>query len=220
MSVCGECGKDNPEGVRFCGYCAAPINADAPATQAAAPPGRQNPPASGSKPPRPQEFRPPIADSSALEKKGGIEWLPWNELSGGQKAGRLLVTALVLVLGIAVIRIALDFALARRGESRNPPASADAAPLSTSDRSDGVQSLCKVFQIYGMPQTPNDAAAAAKNAQELFKLAGKESPGRSAFILTTIAREFQAGKLKTDDCAAAGEPVSPSAGTSGAGGEP
>ncbi len=210
MSVCGQCGKDNPEGVSYCGSCGAPLNAAAP--------GRPDPSAAGVKPPMPGGFRPAVANLSEQEKKGGIEWLPWSELSGGQKIGRLLVSMLVLALGIAVIRIALDFALTRRGASRLPAPSADAGPLSANDRSDGVQSLCKVFQIYGMPLTANDAAAAAKNAQELFKLAGNETPGRSAFILTTLASEFRTGTLKADDCAAAGEPVSASAGTSGAGG--
>jgi hypothetical protein len=153
---------------------------------------------------------------SAQEKKGGIEWIPWSELSAGQKVGRLLVTVIVLVLGFAVIRIALDFALAKKGAPRNPVASVDTAPLTASDRTDGVQSLCKVFQIYGMPRTPADADAAAKNAQQLFKLAGNESPGRSAFILSAIAHEFQRGKLKASDCTAAGEPVS-AQGATGAG---
>jgi hypothetical protein len=212
MSVCGQCGKDNPEGVSYCGYCAAPLDSNVPGEQDAANPRRPDPFAAGAKPPMPGGLRPAIANPAVPEKKGGIEWLPWNELSGGQKAGRLLVSLLVLALGIAVIRIALDFALTRRGAERVPAPSADAGPLSAADRSDGVQSLCKVFQIYGMPRTANDADASAKNAQQLFKLAGNESPGRSAFILTTLAREFQAGKLKADDCAAAGEPVSVSPG--------
>jgi hypothetical protein len=155
-----------------------------------------------------------MAEVTGAEKKGGIEWLPWKELSGGQKFGRLLITLLVLALGIAVIRIALDSALKRRGAARNPTRGVNEAPLSANDRSDGVRSLCKVFQIYGMPLTEKDAEAAAKNAQELFSLAGNESPGRSAYILITIAKEFRTGKLKSDDCAAAGEPVSVSSGRS------
>jgi hypothetical protein len=209
MSVCGQCGKDNPEGVIYCGYCAAPLNSNAP--------GRAASPESGPGSSVRRAVRPAMANLSAQEKRGGVEWLPWRELSGAQKIGRLFVSLLVLALGVAVIRIALDHALKRGGPSRASAPNADAAPLSASDRSDGVQSLCKVFQIYGMPVTANDAEAAAKNAQALFKLAGNESPGRSAFILTTLAHEFQTGALKADDCAAAGEPVSATAGTSGAG---
>jgi hypothetical protein len=213
--VCGKCGKENSEGVSFCGYCAAPMNADAPAPeQMYTPLQRPDSSHSGARHSMPRELRLSMDNATAEEKKGGIEWIPWSELSSGQKAGRLLITLLVLALGFAVIRIALGFALTRHGGAQNPAPSADAGPLSASDRSDGVQSLCKVFQIYGMPLTPNDADAAAKNAQELFKLAGSESPGRSAFILTTLAHQFQAGKLNADDCAAAGEPVSVSSGTS------
>jgi hypothetical protein len=158
-----------------------------------------------------REFRRPAADLSAQEKKGGIEWIPWNELSFGQKMGRMLVTLVIVVLGFAVIRIALDLALHRANAPEHPGLVADSAPLTAADRKDGVQSLCKVFQIYGMPRTAGDADAAARNAEALFKLAGNESPGRSAFILTTIAHDFQSGKLKADECAAAGEPVSANA---------
>jgi hypothetical protein len=219
MPVCGQCGKDNPEGLIYCGHCAAPMDASAPASRrAVAPSDSSKSPASGAKPSMPRQFRPPVVDLSAPEKKGGIEWIPWNELSFGQKAGRMLLTVVIIVLSFAVIRIALDFALHRKEPAQRRAASADAGPLTASDRKDGVQSLCKVFQIYGMPQTAADADAAAKNAQELFKLAGNESPGRSEFILTTIASEFQTGKLKADDCSAAGEPLPTSAvgGSSGA----
>jgi hypothetical protein len=200
MSVCGECGRENPEGVSYCGFCAAAINADAPAERAPPPQGRPHLPDSRAKPSIPPNFRPAMAEVTGAEKKGGIEWLPWKELSGGQKFGRLLITLLVLALGI--------------GAARNPTRGVNDAPLSANDRSDGVRSLCKVFQIYGMPLTEKDAEAAAKNAQELFSLAGNESPGRSAYILITIAKEFRTGKLKSDDCAAAGEPVSVSSGRS------
>ncbi len=79
--------------------------------------------------------------------------------------------------------------------------------MTEGDRKDGIESLCKVFQIYGIPKNEKDAAGAAKNAAELFKLAGNQSPERSMFILTAIAGEFRAGKLKGTDCAEAGAPI-------------
>lgn len=79
--------------------------------------------------------------------------------------------------------------------------------MTDSDRRDGIESLCKVFQIYGLPKNEQDAAGAAKNASELFKLAGNQSPERSLFILTTIVGEFRSGKLKDTDCAEAGAPI-------------
>jgi hypothetical protein len=80
-------------------------------------------------------------------------------------------------------------------------------PITEGDRKDGIESLCKVFQIYGLPANDHDASEAAKNAGELFKLAGNQSPERSAFILSTIVGEFRSGKLGKADCEAAGAPL-------------
>jgi hypothetical protein len=214
MPACGQCGKDNPEGQIYCGFCAARLDdaarvgAGAPASgvQAGAAPG-----VSGS---IPRDFQRPVIDTSAPEKKGGIEWIPWRELSSGQKLGRVFATAIILLLSVVVIRGILDFALTSHRAAPRPPVKTENAPLAATDRKDGIQSLCKVFQIYGLPRTVADADEAAKNAQQLFKQTGNETPDRSALILTTVAREFQSGKLKAADCAAAGEPL----GTSGAGG--
>lgn len=216
MSVCGQCGKKNPEGLIYCGYCAAPLDANPDGDSAAQKPGPLPPEPSAPTPPR---LRPLITDPPEEEKKGGIEWIPWKELTFGQKTGRVFVTVLVLALGFAVIRIALDFALHHGSSAASHVAAGNHTPLSAGDRKDGVESLCKVFQIYGVPRTTADAQAAARSAQELFKLGGSESPGRSAFILQTIALEFQSGKLKARDCAAAGEaiPTASSDGSTGPG---
>jgi hypothetical protein len=81
------------------------------------------------------------------------------------------------------------------------------APITEGDRKDGIESLCKVFQIYGLPKNDHDATDAAHNAGELFKLAGNQSPERSSYILTSIVGEFRSGKLGQADCATAGAPV-------------
>ena len=81
------------------------------------------------------------------------------------------------------------------------------AQITEGDRKDGIESLCKVFQIYGLPKNDRDATDAAHNAAELFKLAGNQSPARSNYILTTIVAEFRSGKLGQADCTNAGAPV-------------
>ena len=68
-------------------------------------------------------------------------------------------------------------------------------PLTDNDRKDGIASLCKVFQIYGIPEDQKNAVGSAKNAALMFKLGDDQSPERSFFILTMIAGEFSAGKL-------------------------
>ena len=81
------------------------------------------------------------------------------------------------------------------------------APITEGDRKDGIESLCKVFQIYGLPKNDSDANEAAHNAAELFKLAGNQSPERSNYILTSIVGDFRSGKLGQADCAKAGAPI-------------
>ena len=88
-----------------------------------------------------------------------------------------------------------------------PSADGSNAPITEGDRKDGIESLCKVFQIYGLPKNDHDATDAAHNAAELFKLAGNQSPERSNYILTSIVGEFRSGKLGQADCADAGAPV-------------
>lgn len=79
--------------------------------------------------------------------------------------------------------------------------------MTEGDRKDGIESLCKVFQIYGLPKNDHDATEAARNAAELFKLAGNQSRERSTYILTTIVQEFRSRKLSQADCAEAGAPI-------------
>jgi hypothetical protein len=90
-----------------------------------------------------------------------------------------------------------------------PAISADGsnAPITDGDRKDGIESLCKVFQIYGLPKNDSGANEAVHNAVELFKLAGNQSPERSTYILTSIVGDFRGGKLGQADCAQAGAPI-------------
>ena len=232
MPACRQCGKQNPEGTAFCGYCAATLAASskppvAPSpnpsigAQAKTPPEptasilkhevkTQAAPAKVFKPEsRLQPGRaqtppsPPPGDGKA--KGGSIEWLPWGELSAGQRAGRAAAGLVVLILIFFFLR-----GMLRGVSSSNTGASeqqSSAVAMSESDRKDGIESLCKVFQIYGIPKNQQDAAGAAKNAAELFKLAGNQSPERSRFILTAIAEDFRAGTLTGNDCAQAGAPI-------------
>lgn len=215
MPACRQCGKHNPEGTVFCGYCAASL---APAKPAATP--SPIPPVDPSSPASiqmheirqqapPKIFKPesrvqpaPPADGA---RRGGIEWLPWSKLSGSQKAGRALAGALALLLIFFFMRGILRGMVPSSRSAPQQQGSMDA--MTDGDRRDGIESLCKVFQIYGLPRSEQDAAESAKNASELFKLAGNQSPERSMFILTAIAGEFRSGKLKEEDCAEAGEPL-------------
>jgi len=225
MPACRQCGKQNPEGTVFCGYCAASLAAQSkPAVQSGSPkpsvtaqPKVLEPAPSSPK----HEIKPPPAkmlkpearlqgaygqSPPPAESKGkAIEWLPWSELSGGQRAGR----AAAGVVGLLLIFFFLRGILRGMGSSTSSasaPQSSEVA-MSEGDRKDGIESLCKVFQIYGIPKNEQDASGAAKNAAELFKLAGNQSPERSMFILTTIAGQFRDGTLKAVDCAEAGAPI-------------
>ena len=190
MPVCSRCGQRNPEGFAFCGDCSAPL------AQAKSP---------GS------SFAPPIDGKS---NAGRIELLPWSELSASQKGGRAAAAVVVLVLILFFMRGVLR----NLGASDLSAASQSSeGPLTDNDRKDGIASLCKVFQIYGIPQDQKTAIGSAKNAVSMSKLGDDRSPERSFFILTMIAGEFRAGKLSDQDCAEMGEPLakvaSPGAGS-------
>ena len=221
MPACGHCGKDNPEGTAFCGYCASPLMQPVtdPAGQSSKPGGRPivapqirggSPPPTSPRPFKP-ETRTPTSSSSGSgggkKGKGGFELLPWSELSSGQRAGRLAAGAIVLFLILFFLRGMLRSV---GGSGASVPAiSADGsnAPITDGDRKDGIESLCKVFQIYGLPKNDSGANEAVHNAVELFKLAGNQSPERSTYILTSIVGDFRSGKLGQADCAQAGAPI-------------
>ncbi|MGA7872393.1 MAG: zinc ribbon domain-containing protein [Candidatus Binatus sp.] len=219
MPACGQCGKDNPEGTVFCGYCATPLAK--PAGEPKSPkPSSGNPAASpplrGSSPqskPFKAELRTPVIRTSSPtpsgdgKGKGGFEWIPWSELSAGQRAGRVIAGAVVLLLIFFFVSEMLRNLAGIGVNGTAPSAQSSDVPITPGDRKDGIESLCKVFQIYGLPKNDHDATEAARNASELFKLAGNQSPERSSYILTTIAGEFRSGKLGQPDCAEAGAPL-------------
>jgi hypothetical protein len=151
--------------------------------------------------PVPASSAPPIYGRS---KRGGIEMLPWSELSAGQKGGRAAAGVVVLLLIFFFMRGVLGNVDASN-QSAAPQTSE--IPLTDNDRTDGIVSLCKVFQIYGMPKDQKNAVGSAKNAASMFKLGDDRSPERSFFILTKVAGEFSAGKLSDEDCAEVGEPL-------------
>lgn len=241
MPACRQCGKDNPEGTVFCGYCGSPLAraganpaspqpkpggnpASAPSTRPSSPPPKATPPPNPFKP----EIRTPIIHSappppppidfgggsgggsggSARSKSGGggFELLPWSELSPGQRVGRAVAAAAVLLLLLFVIRTILrNLGLGSTSSNTAAPAAeSSAAPISDADRKAAIESLCKVFQIYGLPKNDSDAAEDARNAGEL---AGSQSPERSAYILTTVVADFRGNKLGQSDCSDAGAPL-------------
>jgi hypothetical protein len=219
MPACDQCGKDNPAGTAFCGYCATPLTpSNDPGSSK--PGGRQivTPQIRGGSAPPPKPSKPEIrtptfntaTSSGAAGKgkgKGGFELLPWSELSSSQRAGRVAAIAVVLFLILFFLRTILRSLGGRGTIEPAPSAQGSGAPITEGDRKDGIESLCKVFQIYGLPKSDHDAADAAHNASELFKLAGNQSPERSSYILNTIVADFRSGKLGQSDCAEAGAPV-------------
>ncbi|MFZ2062160.1 MAG: zinc ribbon domain-containing protein [Candidatus Binatus sp.] len=220
MPACGQCGKDNPEGTAFCGYCATPLIASGSDPGSSSTPGGKpivSPQIRGGSSPAPKPSKPeirtptfhtPSSSGGGGRGKGGFELLPWNELSSNQKAGRVVAGIVVLFLIFFFFRTILRGLVGGRGTIQPAP-SADGsnAPITEGDRKDGIESLCKVFQIYGLPKNDHDATDAAHNAAELFKLAGNQSPERSNYILTSIVGEFRSGKLGQANCADAGAPL-------------
>src|SRR5437879_3975811 len=125
MPACRQCGKQNPEGTAFCGYCAAslatpmkppaaPVSATSIGAQAKpapeptasilkhevkpqAAPAKVFKPESRLQPGRAQT-PPPPPPGDGKAKGGSIEWLPWGELSAGQRAGRAAAGVVVLIL--------------------------------------------------------------------------------------------------------------------------
>jgi hypothetical protein len=210
MPACGQCGKENPAGTTFCGHCGASLAAPAK-------PASRNPPAAPPSQamhevkaqPRPPRLEARIPPPPPINKnKGRIEWIAWSDLSAGQRLGRAGAILIAVFLVYFFLRAIVRDLVFRPGESQPAQvAETPQVPLTQGDRKDGVESLCKVFQIYGMPKKPDDAAQSAKNAAELFKLAGNQSHDRSVFILNALAREFQTGALRGSDCAQAGVPL-------------
>jgi hypothetical protein len=134
----------------------------------------------------------------------GIQWIPWNELSAGQKLGRGLLIVVVVLVFVVLIRGALN---ALMPMLKSAPADENTAALSAEDRKDGIVSLCKVFQIYGIPKNETEARTAARNAADLFKLAGNRTADRGLYIFDSLSLEFSSKKLNAQDCAAAGVPL-------------
>lgn len=224
MPACNQCGRENPEGTAFCGFCATPLSKPA-GDQAGLKAGSPIPSSSirgGTPPPKPKpEIRTPTfaAPPPPSKGKGGFEWIPWSELSSTQRAGRSIAIGVVALLFLIFVRVLLSSLAGGHGAGTNAPAADGSnAPITEGDRKDGIESLCKVFQIYGLPKNDHDATEAVHNAAELFKLAGNQSPQRSGYILGTIVGEFRSGKLGKSDCEAAGAPLPANEETLGGGG--
>ena len=218
MPGCGHCGKDNPEGTVFCGYCASPLMSPSSEPKPSGRPivapqirGGSPPPASPPKTFKPETRTPPTPPApppgGAGRGKGGFELLPWSELSVGQQAGRVVAGAIVLFLILFFVRGMLHGVIGSSASAPAPAAEGANPPITEGDRRDGIESLCKVFQIYGLPKNDRGATEAVHNAVELFKLAGNQSPERSTYILTSIVGEFRGGQLGQADCAQAGAPI-------------
>jgi hypothetical protein len=149
----------------------------------------------------------PVVRAGPIPPSGGYS--EWSELSPELKAGVWIAAVFVLFLTLFPVRgiwRGLGGATSGPSEGASPEESWN-APMTEGDRKGGIEPLCKVFQIYGFPKNDHDANEAARNAAELFKLAGNQSPERSAYILTMTVGEFRSGNLSQSDCAKAGAPI-------------
>ena len=198
MPACPKCGSNNPAGAGTCQNCAASLTS-AETYQA---PAAQKPPPKRAAPP-PPPLPPPKSD-------GGFQWIPWGQLTSGQRLGRAIAIAVaalvVFLIGRSIVRVVAG------GNSTavtSPAQSGKALPpgMSDVDHASAIVSLCKVFQIYGMPKDDNDAYATAKNASEMFKTVGDHDQEASMGLFTAVATEFSSGRLTEKDCAAVGQPM-------------
>src|ERR1039457_444338 len=127
MPACRQCGKDNAEGMVFCGYCATPL-ARPTGNHASSPPIRGLSPQP--KPFKP-EFRSPVihtptaappSDGGEEKATGGFQWIPWSEISPAQRAGRAIAAGIVLLLILFLVRGMLrSLGGATSGSSANGP---------------------------------------------------------------------------------------------------
>src|SRR5208337_2338601 len=149
---------------------------------------------------------PPPSNGDEDKGKGGFQLIPWSELSPAQRAGRSIAAVVGLILILFLVCVMWrSVGGARIGSSASAPsAESSGAAITEGDRKDGIESLCKVFQIYGLPKNDSDATEDARNAGEL---AGSQSPERSAYILTNVVADFRGGKLGQSDCSDAGAPL-------------
>jgi hypothetical protein len=141
----------------------------------------------------------PIQGALAKPNKG-IQWIPWSELTGGQKAGRTIAAMLALLVILFLLRMFLGGAKSPGETVVTTNAQSSEPPLTAADRADGLASICPTIKIYGVPKNDDEALNVANHSEDLFKLPGDRSVERSIFILTALAREFQSGSLAMTAC--------------------
>lgn len=211
MPTCRECGKPNPEGTTFCGSCGKSLAGDhkAPLSKAAQPASVGTPRQARSSRLSQPVFRPPLQSPPLSSGRRGIERIPPSALGSSHLLGRAIAALAVVIVLLVLTRGLLTLLSSGGGApaTGQPAAQSQNTALTDADRKNGVVSLCKVFQIYGVPKDDREAISAARNATELFKLAGNQTTDGSLYILDTLAREFSSGKLKGQDCTTAGEPL-------------
>ena len=133
MPACGQCGKDNPEGTAFCGYCASPLMTPAAIrlrSRRSRVAGRLWPPQiRGGSPPAPpsspRPFKPETRTPHFVVKRrrrqkrqGRIRVAPMERTFPGQRAGRVAAGAIVLFLIFFFLRGMLRSVGGARGDER------------------------------------------------------------------------------------------------------
>jgi hypothetical protein len=211
MPACRQCGKENPGGTTVCIYCTTPIAGDLKASAASEASSVHKVVFT---PPPPLKRVAPVQTAPASKPNKGIEWIPWSELSGGQKAGRAIAALLAALVIAYLLRTFLGGAKSPVGTSIAPNSQPTEQPLTAQDRVDGLASICPTLKIYGIPKNDDEALNVARHSEDLFKLPGDRTVEHSTSILTALAHEFQSGSLSMNACppppAAAGANQMPS----------
>src|SRR5260370_25089231 len=144
MPACGQCGKENPGGTVFCGYCAAPLMSPSGEPEPSGRPivapqirGGSAPASSAPRPFKPESRAPTSSSSAGAKGKGGFELLPWSELSAGQRAGRVGAGAIALFLILFFVRGTLHSLIGSNASGPAPTADGANLPIAEGDRKDG-----------------------------------------------------------------------------------
>ena len=149
---------------------------------------------------------PIVRRPESMRPDGGI--FEWSEFSPEEKVGTLISLPLVVLFLVLFFGGMLNGLTGERGANEGAsPEERWNAPITKSDRKEGIESLCKVFQIYGLPKNAKDATEAAHKAADLFELASNQSPERNDYILTSLVGQFRGGKLTQSDCEQVGAPL-------------
>jgi hypothetical protein len=114
MRSCPRCGKQNPEGNVFCGSCGSALTSGDPAAERAVESAAEVQLSRRTITPAPYAYEAPTVESERRRRRG-IEFIPWRELTPGQKLGRSIALLLLASILIGILWTAANFLFDRAG---------------------------------------------------------------------------------------------------------